>query len=67
MPTLLRHVLHCCPQSSSQDSAGLASDVLLNFLNGPTAALALDASWAQIMFDGGRLRWQIDVAASRER
>ena len=48
-------------------SAGLASNVLLNFLNAPTAALALGASLVQTIFDGGRLRSQVDVAASRER
>lgn len=46
---------------------GLASDVLLNFLNGPTATLAIVASLLQPIFDGGRLRAQADVAASRER
>ena len=48
-------------------SAGLASDVLLNFLNGPTATLAIGVSLLQPIFDGGRLRAQVDVAASRER
>jgi len=48
-------------------SAGLASDVLLNFLNAPTAALAIGASLLLPIFDGGRLRAQVDVAASRER
>jgi multidrug efflux system outer membrane protein len=48
-------------------SAGLASNVLLNFLNAPTATLALGASLVQTIFDGGRLRGQVDVAASRER
>jgi outer membrane protein, multidrug efflux system len=41
--------------------------VLLNFLNGPTAALAIGASLLQPIFDGGRLRAQVNVAASRER
>lgn len=48
-------------------SVGLASDVLLNFLNGPTAALAIGASLLQPIFDGGRLRAQVNVATSRER
>jgi NodT family efflux transporter outer membrane factor (OMF) lipoprotein len=48
-------------------SAGLASNVLLNFLNAPTATLALGASLVQTIFDGGRLGGQVDVAASRER
>jgi NodT family efflux transporter outer membrane factor (OMF) lipoprotein len=48
-------------------SAGLASSVLINFLNAPTATWALGASLTQTIFDGGRLRSQVDVAASRER
>jgi len=40
---------------------------LLNFLNGPTATLAIGASLLQPIFEGGRLRAQVDVAASRER
>ena len=48
-------------------SAGLASDMLLNFLNTPTATVAIGASLLQPIFDGGRLRAQVDVAASRER
>jgi NodT family efflux transporter outer membrane factor (OMF) lipoprotein len=48
-------------------SAGLASNVLVNFLNAPTATLALGATLAQSIFDGGRLRSQVDVAESRER
>jgi NodT family efflux transporter outer membrane factor (OMF) lipoprotein len=55
------------PGISLTGSAGLASDVLLNFLNAPTAALAIGASLLQPIFDGGRLRAQVDVAASRER
>jgi outer membrane protein TolC len=41
--------------------------VLLNFLNSPTATLAIGASLLQPIFDGGRLRAQADVAASQER
>jgi NodT family efflux transporter outer membrane factor (OMF) lipoprotein len=55
------------PGISLTGSAGLASNVLINFLNAPTAALALGASLTQTIFDGGRLRGQVDVAASRER
>ncbi|MDO8596655.1 MAG: TolC family protein, partial [Sulfuricaulis sp.] len=40
---------------------------LLNFLSAPTVALAIGASLLQPIFDGGRLRAQVDVAASRER
>jgi NodT family efflux transporter outer membrane factor (OMF) lipoprotein len=55
------------PSISLTGSAGLASDVLLNFLNGPMATLAIGASLLQPIFDGGRLRAQVDVVASRER
>lgn len=55
------------PNIGLTGSAGLASDVLLNFLNGPTATLAIGAALLQPIFDGGRLRAQADVAASRER
>ena len=55
------------PGISLTGSAGLASDVLINFLNAPTAVLAIGASLLQPIFDGGRLRAQVDVAASRER
>ena len=41
--------------------------MLINFLNAPTATLALGATLAQTIFDGGRLRGQVDVATSRER
>jgi outer membrane protein TolC len=55
------------PSISLTGSAGLASDVLVNFLSAPTAALAIGASLLQPIFDGGRLGAQVDVAASRER
>jgi len=55
------------PSISLSGSAGLASGVLVNFLNAPTAALAIGASLAQTIFDGGRLRGQVAVAESRER
>jgi NodT family efflux transporter outer membrane factor (OMF) lipoprotein len=55
------------PSISLTGSAGLASDVLLNFLSAPTANLAIGASLLQPIFDGGRLRAQVDLAASRER
>jgi NodT family efflux transporter outer membrane factor (OMF) lipoprotein len=55
------------PGISLTGSAGLASEVLLNFLSAPTAAIAIGASLSQPIFDGGRLRAQVDVAASRER
>lgn len=55
------------PSISLTGSAGLASGVLLNFLSAPTAALSLGASLAQPIFDAGRRRAQVDLAASRER
>lgn len=55
------------PSISLTGSAGLASSVLVNFLNAPTAILSLGASLLQPIFDGGRLRGQVEVAASRER
>lgn len=55
------------PGISLTGSAGLASNVLINFLSAPTAAVALGASLLQSIFDGGRLRGQVDAAASRER
>jgi NodT family efflux transporter outer membrane factor (OMF) lipoprotein len=55
------------PSISLTGSAGLASDVLLNFLSAPTAALAIGASLLQPIFDGGRLRALVDVATSHER
>lgn len=55
------------PAITLTGSAGLASTVLVNFLNAPSATLALGASLAQSIFDGGRLRGQVAVAASRER
>ncbi len=48
-------------------SAGLASTMLVNFLNAPSATLALGASLAQTIFDGGGLHGAVDVASSRER
>jgi NodT family efflux transporter outer membrane factor (OMF) lipoprotein len=55
------------PSISLTGSAGLASDVLLNFLSAPTAALAIGVSLLQPIFDGGRLRAQVDVTESHER
>lgn len=55
------------PSIALTGSAGLASDALINFLSSPSAALALGASLLQPIFNGGRLRSQVDVASSRER
>lgn len=54
------------PSVSLTGSAGLASDALVDFLHDPTASLSLGASLLQPIFNGGRLRAQVDVAASRE-
>jgi NodT family efflux transporter outer membrane factor (OMF) lipoprotein len=48
-------------------SAGLASDVLINFLNNPATTLMIGASLLQPIFDGGKLRAQVTVAESRKR
>ena len=48
-------------------SAGLASDALLSIGSSPTLIYAIAASLAQPIFDGGRLRGQVDFAAARER
>lgn len=55
------------PGISLTGSAGLASTVLINFLHSPTAAFSLGASLLQPIFDGGRLRDQVDIAKSQER
>lgn len=55
------------PAISLTGSAGLASSVLLNVLSAPTAAVSLGGSLLQTVFDGGRMRAQVDVARSRER
>jgi multidrug efflux system outer membrane protein len=55
------------PSISLTGSAGVASSVLVNFLNAPTAAWMLGASLLQPIFDGGRLAGQLDAAVSRER
>ena len=55
------------PGISLTGSAGLASTVLINFLHAPTAGLSLGASLLQPIFDGGRLRGQVDIAKSQER
>lgn len=55
------------PSISLTGSAGLASNVLLNFLSAPTATLALGAALLQPIFDGGRLGAQVDIAQSRQR
>jgi NodT family efflux transporter outer membrane factor (OMF) lipoprotein len=48
-------------------SAGLASDALLSIGSSPTFLYSIAASVLQPIFEGGRLRGQVDFAASRER
>ncbi len=55
------------PAISLTGSAGLAGSTLINFLNAPTALLSIGAALLQPIFDGGRLRGQVESAASRER
>jgi NodT family efflux transporter outer membrane factor (OMF) lipoprotein len=48
-------------------TAGLASDALASIGSSPTLIYSIAASLLQPIFDGGRLRGQVDFAASRER
>jgi NodT family efflux transporter outer membrane factor (OMF) lipoprotein len=48
-------------------SAGLASDALLSIGSSPTFVYSIAASLLQPIFDGGRLRGQVDFSAARER
>jgi outer membrane protein, multidrug efflux system len=55
------------PSISLTGSAGLASDALLSIGSSPTLFYSIAASLLQPIFDGGRLRGQVDFAAARER
>jgi multidrug efflux system outer membrane protein len=55
------------PSIQLTGSAGIASTTLQAMVNSPTVALSIGASLLQPIFDGGRLRAQVDVAGSRER
>lgn len=55
------------PSISLTGSAGAASATLGELVSAPALALTLGASLLQPIFDGGRLRAQVDVAASQER
>lgn len=55
------------PGISLTGSAGLSSTELLSFLSAPSRVLSVGASLAQTVFDGGRLRGQVELAAARER
>jgi NodT family efflux transporter outer membrane factor (OMF) lipoprotein len=48
-------------------SAGLANTALMSLANPSSTVYNLGASVLQTIFDGGRLRGQVDVAGSRER
>jgi multidrug efflux system outer membrane protein len=55
------------PSITLTGSAGLASTALLSLTGSPTSVLSIAASVLQPIFDGGRLRGQVDFAQSRER
>ena len=55
------------PSISLTGSAGAASATLGELVSAPALTFALGASLLQPIFDGGRLRAQVDVAASQER
>jgi NodT family efflux transporter outer membrane factor (OMF) lipoprotein len=55
------------PSIQLTGSAGLASNALLSLGSSPTFLYSVAASVLQPIFDGGRLRGQVDFAASRER
>lgn len=54
------------PSVQLSGSGGLASAALLSLAD-PTRSVSLAASLAQTIFDGGRLRAQVDTARSRQR
>jgi NodT family efflux transporter outer membrane factor (OMF) lipoprotein len=55
------------PSIQLTGSAGIASGALLAVLNGPGTSVALAASVLAPIFDGGRLKGQVQIAESRER
>jgi NodT family efflux transporter outer membrane factor (OMF) lipoprotein len=55
------------PSIQLTGSAGLASNALINVLKAPTLALSIGASLLQPIFEGGRLRAQVNIAESREQ
>jgi NodT family efflux transporter outer membrane factor (OMF) lipoprotein len=55
------------PRIQLTGSAGLASGALLAVLGGPASSVSLAASLLQPIFDGGRLKGQVEIAESRER
>jgi NodT family efflux transporter outer membrane factor (OMF) lipoprotein len=55
------------PGISLTGSAGTASNALLAVIGGPTSTVSLALSVLAPIFDGGRLRGQVDIAKSQER
>lgn len=55
------------PSISLTGTAGLASTALLSLTGEPSRLLSIAATLLQPIFDGGRLRGQVDLSASRER
>lgn len=54
------------PAIQLSGSAGVASTALLSLAN-PASSVGLSASLAQTLFDGGRLRGEVEAARSRQR
>lgn len=54
------------PRISLSGAAGAASGFLLSLAD-PSTSLSLSASIVQTIFDGGRLRAQVDISRSRQR
>ncbi|MFZ6769393.1 efflux transporter outer membrane subunit [Undibacterium sp. Di26W] len=55
------------PSISLSTSLGIASDSLHGLLNAPVTSFNLAAGLTQTIFDGGRLRAQVNIAESRQR
>lgn len=55
------------PSISLTGSAGISSATLSGLVNTPSIAFTLGASLLQTIFDAGRLKAQVAIAASRER
>lgn len=55
------------PSIALTGTAGFTSTALLALTGGPTQVLSLAATLLQPIFNGGRLRSQVDLSAARER
>lgn len=55
------------PSITLTGEGGIASGVLRDLVSAPTLGLSIGASLLQTLFDGGRLRAQVDIAGARER